>query len=141
MATLLNLKVTTSNFFDRSAVINAMDKKTRDRLSRFGAYVRQSDISSQRTRKAISEVGSPPSAHVGAIKRLTYFAYDSAAKSVVIGPVPFGDNAASIIEAGGTRSGKLFGGPTVIMRYRARPHTGPAFKKELALEPTRTWKE
>jgi hypothetical protein len=75
-----------SLFFDRAAVINAMDAKTRRVLSRFGAFVRRRDRSSQRRRKKVSDPGSPPSAHVGLIKEMTYFAWEPESKSVIVGP-------------------------------------------------------
>jgi hypothetical protein len=57
-------------------------------LSKFGAYVRTAAKSSIRKRKRASAPGSPPSSHTGLLKRFIYFGYDTAARSVVIGPVP-----------------------------------------------------
>lgn len=93
-----------ASFFDADAVVKAMDKTTRQALSKAGAFVRQRMKTSIRYRKAPAPIGSPPSAHrsaVSGIKRgntfkknqptsplrdFIFFAYEAWSQSVVIGP-------------------------------------------------------
>lgn len=77
-----------ASFFDSKAVLAALDKKERQALSKFGAFVRTRARSSIRRRKKSSLPGQPPSSHTGVLKRFLYFAYDTNSKSVVVGPVP-----------------------------------------------------
>jgi len=128
--------VTRETFFDRKAVRSAVDRATRRVLSRFGAFVRRAAKSSIRKRKAVSEPGSPPSSHVGLLRKLIYFGYDAGRKSVVIGPQRLNQkvgDAPHALEYGGTS--------TVVeglrgrrrmrrVRIRARPYMGPAFEQE-----------
>jgi hypothetical protein len=118
-------------FFDRPAVQSAVDRSTRKVLSRFGAYVRTSAKSSIRKRKAVSEPGSPPSSHVGTLRRLIFFGYDPDNRSVVVGPMPFGAvEAPALLEYGGTASREDRRGRRRRAHYRPRPFMGPAFAKE-----------
>ncbi len=115
-------------FFDKKAVTSAIDKGLKQALSKFGAFVRTRSKSSIRKRKAIAAPGSPPSSHEGSLKKLIFFSYDAAQKSVVIGPVlkTGGGEAPRLLEHGGTgRKG----------RYAARPFMLPAFKAELPNAP------
>ena len=73
-------------FFDRPAVTNAVDRGAKKALSKAGAFVRQRARSSIRKRKKTSAPGSPPSSHVGTLKRFLFFAYEPTRKSVVVGP-------------------------------------------------------
>lgn len=79
-----------AGFFDRPAVINAVDKATRKALSKFGAFVRRAARSSLRRRKKSSAAGSPPSVHtsdkVATLKNIQ-FAYEPARQSVIVGAV------------------------------------------------------
>ena len=119
-------------FFDRQAVLGAVDKATRSVLSKFGAFVRTAAKHSIRKRKAVSEPGSPPSSHVGTLRRLIFFGYDPARKSVVIGPTPFRSEveAPPLLEYGGRARRKDRKGKNVMATYRARPFMGPAFEQE-----------
>ncbi|MBY0513082.1 MAG: hypothetical protein K2P78_04125 [Gemmataceae bacterium] len=120
----MDLSAAKAAFFDRPKVKNAVDKATKQALSEFGAFVRTRSRSSIRKRKKISPAGSPPSSHVGTLKRLIFFGYDPGRKSVVIGPVVGGpaSGAPPLLEYGG--SGKAG-------HYRPRPFMGPAFATEL----------
>lgn len=113
----------------------AMDKKTRSALSKFGAYVRTRAKSSIRSRTGVSDPGSPPSSHVGTLKKLIYFGYDDRTRSVVIGPALFankrGDSGAQVLEEGGRVDARDRDGKTTVMIYRPRPFMAPAFAKEL----------
>ena len=109
-------------FFDSELVKSKVDEATRKSLSKFGAFVRTRARSSIRKRKKISAPGSPPSSHTGHLKKLIYFGYDSANKSVVVGPLLYHKGAAHVIEYGGVSNGAL---------YRPRPFMRPAFQIEL----------
>ena len=109
-------------FFDRAAVINAVDAGTRRALSKFGAFTRTRAKSSIRKRKRISKPNNPPSSHSGHLKKLIYFGYDQNKRSVVVGPLPYHKGAAHVIEYGGVSNGAL---------YRPRPFMRPAFAIEL----------
>lgn len=98
----LSLKAATSNFFDRAVVKNAMDKGSIRALKRSGAYVRKVMRNSMKKRKGAAPAGTPPHVHAGDLKRLTLYAFDPAAKSVVIGPVKFSKGTApEVLERGG----------------------------------------
>ena len=118
-------------FFDAPAVMNAVERAERQVLSRFGAFVRRGARSSIRKRKAISGAGSPPSSHVGLLKRHIFFIYDRQKSSVVIGPILLnkGTDAPELLEHGGQvvrrRKNKR-----VRMTYSPRPFMGPAFERE-----------
>jgi len=124
--------VTTSMFFDRRAVAGAVDRGTRRVLSKFGAFVRTTARHSIRKRKAVSEPGQPPSSHVGLLRKLIYFGYDAARKSVVIGPTPLRGTAQvpPLLEYGGKARRRGRKGRQVMATYRARPFMGPAFEHE-----------
>jgi len=121
-----------SMFFDQKSVRSATDRATRKVLSKFGAYVRTAARSSIRKRKAISESGQPPSSHVGTLRRLIFFGYDSAKRSVVIGPTPFGGQAEAppLLEYGGRARRRDRRGRMHTATYRPRPFMGPAFEQE-----------
>lgn len=121
-----------STFFDRKAVTSKTDAATRKVLSRFGAFVRTAARSSIRKRKKPSPAGSPPSSHVGLLKKLIYFGYDQSSKSVVIGPERLNSGkgqAPALLEYGGTTTIKS-GDKRRRAVYRARPFMGPAMEKE-----------
>lgn len=119
-------------FFDSAAVRKMLDDQTQKALSRAGAFVRQRAKTSIRSRKKVSDAGTPPSSHTGDLKRLIWFAYDPGSQSVVIGPVRFkqGD-APNLLEFGGTAKRQRRGGKSVITTYRPRPFMGPALDKEI----------
>jgi len=119
-------------FFDRKAVKNAVDRATRKVLSKFGAFVRTTARHSIRKRKAISQPGNPPSSHVGLLKRLIFFGYDTSRRSVVIGPTPLRGEAEAppLLEYGGRARRKDRKGKPVMATYKSRPFMGPALEKE-----------
>jgi hypothetical protein len=155
---MFKLDATLKTFFDRKAVINAVDKAELRVLKKFGAFVRRRSRSSIRKRKAISKPGEPPTSRTGKLKKSIFFGYDSTKKSVVIGPHLFesraGKTAPELLEYGGTvagtgkvvwltndpgrdSSGKFVsqGRRRVVqdkpMHYQPRPFMGPAFATEL----------
>jgi len=129
-------------FFDRKAVTGKVDKTTRKVLSRFGAFVRRTARGSIRKRKKPSPPGTPPSSHVGLLKKFIFFGYEPQKRSVVIGPVRLTQNnrgeAPRLLEYGGLGKVIQFGLPR-IANIRARPFMGPAFEKELPQVPA-MWK-
>ena len=122
-------------FFDAPRVLSAVDSATRAVLSKFGAFVRTAAKHSIRKRKAVSQPGSPPSSHVGTLRRLIFFGYDPERKSVVIGPTPFAGTtgtaeAPPLLEYGGRARRKDRKGRTVTVTYQPRPYMSPAFEQE-----------
>jgi len=138
----MNLDGAKEGFFDRGKVLRAVDRAARKVLSRFGAFVRTRAQTSLRKRRGTSPPGQPPYSHVGLLKKLIYFAYDLAAKTVVIGPVLLREDseAPKLLEHGGTAMGKTRRGRPKRMHYEARPFMGPAFDQEKAKLPA-LWKD
>jgi hypothetical protein len=123
----------TKLFFDKKAVRDKVDAGTRRVLSKFGAFVRRTARSSIRKRKKPSSPGSPPSSHIGLLKKFIFFGYEPAKRSVVIGPVRLSQKgrgeAPHLLEYGG--STKLeHRGKRKRAKVRPRPFMGPAFEKE-----------
>lgn len=152
-------------FFDRAKVIKAMDRASRRALSRAGAYIRTTARSSIKTRKygTSAPPGSPPFDHTGfalqrenkrrkrigqakVVRKKTafnqglraiLFGYDDASKSVVIGPLRFGNAGTSTVP-----NIQEFGGQTRNARRKpitVKPHPfmAPALKKEIPNLPQR----
>ena len=137
----LKLSQTKKLFFDKDAVKAAFSKQERQRLSKFGAFVRKRAKTSIRKRNKISAPGSPPSSHTGLLKKHIYFAADPVKRSVVIGPTPLGDRdaiAPVALEAGGVSEVSEPGPRGSGLRrrrrvfIRPRPFMEPAFREELA---------
>ncbi len=166
---MFNLSVSGAkgNFFDRSKVLAAMDRATRKALSKAGAFIRQRAKTSIRKRKKASAPGSPPSSHVGHLRKFLFFSYDDSSKSVVVGPARLSGtadpDAPNRLEYGGTVSGKgrvvfltnqvgrnaagrfTSGGKTRVevsgmLDYPARPFMGPALEAERPGLPA-LWKD
>jgi len=123
----------TKLFFDKKAVRDKVDAGTRRVLSKFGAFVRRTARSSIRKRKKTSQPGSPPSSHIGLLKKFIFFGYDPRKDSVVIGPVRLTQKgrgeAPSLLEYGGTTKVE-HRGKRKRAKVRPRPFMGPAFEKE-----------
>ena len=133
---MIGARIDKSMFFDTAKVKRAVSDGTRKVLSKFGAFVRTTARHSIRKRKAVSQPGSPPSSHVGLLKKLIYFGYDKSRRSVVIGPTALhGAEAPPLLEYGGRARRKDRKGKAVMASYRARPFMGPAFEKEKAKLP------
>ena len=132
-------------FFDSEKVLREVDKTTRASLSRFGAYVRRGSRQSIRKRKASSLPGQPPSSHTGLLKKFIFFAYDTDAKSVVIGPALLGSKLGDVpqaLEHSGTtimtRRVRVRGRRErrrVRLQVKARPFMQPAFDTEVTKLP------
>ena len=129
---MIGFKIT-KLFFDKKAVRDKVDAGTRRVLSKFGAFVRRTARGSIRKRKTPSPPGTPPSSHVGLLKKFIFFGYEPAKRSVVIGPVRLSQQgrgeAPHLLEYGGTgtvqRKGKRR-----RAKIRARPFMAPAAEKE-----------
>ena len=123
----------TKLFFDKKAVRDKVDAGTRRVLSKFGAFVRRTARSSIRKRKKPSSPGSPPSSHIGLLKKFIFFGYEPAKRSVVIGPVRLSQKgrgeAPHLLEYGGATKVERRG-KSKRAKVRPRPFMGPAFEKE-----------
>lgn len=125
-------------FFDTAKVQRAVDRATRQALSKGGAFVRQRAKTSIRRRKKISEPGKPPSSHAGLLRQLIYFGFDFARTSVVIGPLPHRQGRApELLEFGGRAVRKTHTGKPRVLTYRPRPFMGPALDAEVPNFPAR----
>lgn len=79
-------------FFDRAAVMNAVNKAKMKALRHGGGLVRKIARNSMDKRAAAARPGQPPSAHIASqfgLKNIL-FAYDKSRDSVVVGPIAFG---------------------------------------------------
>lgn len=121
-------------FFDRAAVMGAVDAAKRKVLSKAGAFIRTAARTSIRKRKGSAAPGKPPHSHEGSLRRLILFGYDRTSDSVVVGPVGFKNSTApSALEYGGSatvtrrRRGRR---ESRTVKIAARPYMGPALEKE-----------
>ncbi|CAK8988107.1 Uncharacterized protein SCF082_LOCUS1251 [Durusdinium trenchii] len=131
------------HFFDRSAVLSAVERTERRRMNHAGALTRKIARQSIRKRKRISNPGSPPSSHSGLLRRFIFYRYEPRTASVVAGPIRFRSRVAYVVpgtlEHGGKvktrvsrgrrKNGQLRGRRTVLQRFRPRPFMGPALEK------------
>lgn len=123
-------------FFDRE-VAKAVNKSSRQALSKFGAFVRIAARRSIRKRKKVADPGKPPTNRTGILKKLIFFAYEPERQSVVIGPVKTnakGSGVPDALEYGGkskrrVRRGKRWVNESIDIA--ARPYMGPAFDANL----------
>jgi hypothetical protein len=83
------LRIKSEMFFDRAAVIEAVGRANAQALSKAGAFIRRTAKGSIRKVKGPAKPGKPPHSHVGTLKDLIFFSFDSSTVSVVIGPTPF----------------------------------------------------
>jgi len=130
-------------FFDKPAVMNAMDTRARVALGKFGALLRKSAIASVKEAPPSrhASAGSPPFSHMAAKRRAVnrkrkaqgrpkakpgfkglkhiLYAYDPVKRSVIVGPASNRTRSITIPEI--LEEGKL--------NVSARPFMGPAFEK------------
>jgi len=131
-----------SMFFDRKLVEGTVDRRTRAVFSRLGAFIRQSARRSFRSGSAKKVVpGKAPRNLTGLLRDSILFAWDSSARSVVVGPWLFSKQkqdvpAPALLEHSGTttRYVKLWK-RNVTFRYRKFPFMGPALNENLPLLP------
>lgn len=127
------------SFFDTAKVQRMLDKKTRQALSKAGAFIRRDAQQSMRSSKKSARPGEPPKTHKKKfLRKFLYFAYDERNKSVVIGPVLLQrtrtDKIPRLMEGGGTRV--MMRDRTLRhMRYHPHPYMRPAFDKNISKIP------
>jgi hypothetical protein len=148
-----------ASFFDREAVIKAMDRATHESLFKAAMYVRR--VAKNSIKKAgkrlakrhkesgaagspVSAPGSPPFDHGGGgegpLKRLLIGAWDSSTRSSVVGPTPFDGSARAsqrprapqALEYGGAVTATTKAGKRLSLYYQARPFMAPALEKSAA---------
>jgi hypothetical protein len=138
----MRLNQAKSLFFDRQKVQNAVSRRERKVLSRFGAYVRQEARSRIRRRKRVSKPDEGPTNQTGLLKQNIFFVYDPHRRSVVIGPTLLntGTNAPATLEHGGVVTRKTRKGRSKRVVYAPRPYMGPAFQQEKPKLP-RLWRD
>ncbi len=142
------------SYFDKPAVMSAMDKTTRRVFSRFGAFVRQRDITMMLRSKpekkfgvhskvtdqgGSAKAGTPPAVHLGLIVKFVQFWYDTIAQSVIVGPERLNGRLAG----GAALEALEYGGESLVLdhqkeiRVQIQPHPSinPAFEAELELLP------
>lgn len=117
-------------FFDRQAVISAVDAAKRKVLSKAGALIRQTAKTSIRKRKGTSQPGQPPFSHEGSLRKFIYFGYDRASDSVVVGPVGFKNSTAPAVLEHGGATVVVRRGKRAPVKIAARPYMWPALEKE-----------
>jgi hypothetical protein len=143
-------------FFDRPAVVNAIDQAKRRELSRAGAFVRTTARRSIRpagkralqdrpfrgargrrgSDPTVSRPGQPPRLHTKNNRnlKLIFFAWEPARQSVIVGPVLFksaaGVRIPEVLEHGGRSYVKDRKGRRKSVRVKARPFMKPALKAE-----------
>lgn len=141
MITGVRFKTAVEGFFDKPAVMRAVDGARRRVLSEVGAYVAQTAKRSIRRAKGTSKPGRPPHSQTGLLRRTIFFSYDIPRSNVVIGPVRLGGrgDAQELLEYGGTAKRKKRG-RIVAQFYRARPFMRPAFRTELSKHAKR-WRD
>ncbi len=137
-------RIPKGNFFDRDAVLKAVDSATHKNLSKAGAFVRTIAQRSMRyTTKwqSHSEPGKPPLAHKQnpLLRKLLFFAFDRTNKSVVVGPVKAKRGIVPrLMEEGGEvrQQGRTIQNasgtkvlPARTIRIEPRPYMGPALKQ------------
>jgi len=130
-------------FFDKAAVMNQMDTRSRVALAKFGALVRKTAIASvkEASPSQHAPAGSPPFSHMAARRRAInrkrkaegrprvkpgfkglkhiLYAYEPAKRSVIIGPASNRKRSITIPEI--LEEGKL--------DTAERPFMGPSFEK------------
>lgn len=133
-------------FFDKEAVVKAMDRATALALVKAGAFVMRA--ARKRIRKAgkknvVSRAGESPRGHTDTLRNNIFFAYDAAHKRVLIGPVKLGGkigSAPDALELGGqsARRRTKINGARVVERItiQKRPYMGPALAAEAPKFPS-----
>ena len=74
------------SFFDRDAIMKAVDKGIRKQLGWFGGYVRRAARNSIKDNLGYSKPGSPPFSHTGLLKNFIFYVYNYKTQEVIIGP-------------------------------------------------------
>lgn len=128
-------------FFDKSGILDAMDKAAKRTLSLFGFQVRRDARKSIRKRRK-SIKGRPPRNITGLLKKFIFFVYEPHRQTVVIGPALLAkpqNDVPGLLEEGGTqratelqrRQAQRGGRNVMRVRYAPHPYMGPALEKNL----------
>jgi hypothetical protein len=118
-------------FFDRDPVLKAIDAANRRVLSKIGAFVRTRAQTSMKRRRASAKPNQPPSAHGNPLlKKLLYFAFDAATKSVVVGPVRSRKGVVPHLMEYGGQGEVIVRGVKTTRRFAPHAFMGPALAKE-----------
>ena len=99
MSTNSPIKIAAKAFFDRQSVIREIGKRQAKVLNEQGRILQRQARSLIKKRKGPSRPGSAPHSHFGQLKRFLFRKYDSASKSVVVGPEKLGAGFYSAPEA------------------------------------------
>jgi hypothetical protein len=131
-------------FFDRGKVSRFLDAKTKRVLSKFGSFVRRRAQTSMRPdpkadkggKPTYSPAGQPPRARGRKLlRKMLFFAYEQAAKTVYVGPLRLAATAQQHVpkthEEGGVIVRRTRGGGQKHHRYKKRPFMKPAFDREI----------
>lgn len=118
-------------WFDDAKVIKMLNRKERKALNRFGGTVRKHAQYSMKTRKGSAPPGEPPYAHDRKLlKRMLYYSFDPANKSVIVGPVRLNEtknyHVPLVLEKGGRGYQKTESGRVIPRQYEARHYMGQA---------------
>ncbi len=127
----MSVKAAKAGFLDRAKVMRAVDRGRRRSLAKSGSYIRTTARRSMRRKRGRSRPGQPPHAHVGLLRDLLFFSYDSSTNSVVVGPVAINkrSEAPAVLEFGGrTRKPYYWKGTSSQITVRARPYMRPALR-------------
>lgn len=146
----LSIELAKASFFDRKRVKSKIDRTSEKSLRAIGALVRRVERNSIRVKEGPSTPGQPPHAHGrdSLFRSKIFFVYDSASKSVLIGPAlingslkkPPSQTVPEVLEFGGTveffntrfrqNNGKrVMIREAVFRRMAARPYAKPALEK------------
>jgi hypothetical protein len=156
---VIKFELAKASFFDREAVIKAMDRATHEALFKSAMYVRRvakNSIKKVGKRLAkrhkesgasgspVSAPGGPPFDHgaggEGPLKRLLVGSWDSSTRSSVVGPTLFDASvrasqrprAPEALEFGGTVTATTRAGKRLSLHYQARPFMAPALERSAA---------
>ena len=122
-------------YFDQAKVIKLLDRKSRNALTKAGAYVRRSAMQSMRSSKKTAPPGEPPRAHKNPfLKRGIRFGYDERERRMVCGPLlrqqTRNQMVPKLLEKGGMIV-KMQGKKLRQMTYKGNPYMKPALDKNV----------
>lgn len=91
-----------NGFFDRAAVKEALGQAVAAGMAKGGRYIQKTARNSMKKKRGASPPGKPPNVHVGTLKKLLTFAFDSSTQTMVIGPYGLGKaKVPGVLEFGG----------------------------------------
>lgn len=140
----VTLQAVKASILESQKIMQSMHRAGERAFVRFGAFVRTRAKTSMKYSKNVSEPGNPPRAHSGLIRDFLFFAVESHASNVVIGPMLLNATRSkttlTALEHGGlslifqraTRNRPASSKPIMV---EARPFMQPAFETELERAP------